>query len=303
MKLVQYVDDGRPGIGLVDAGLMTRLDIPQGLDADEAIVSIAMGDYPARPEEGAPAMPLDSVELVPPVRRPPSIRDFMLFEEHVANSLRSWNRSVPEQWFAEPAFYFTSPHSLVASGAVAVPDSTHGVELDYELELGVVVGRDLVDATPVEAADAIAGFTLMNDFSLRDRQSRERPLGLGPSKSKDFATAMGPMLVTPDSIPGTARRPELTLEAWVNGELWSRGETRDLHFDLGEAIAHASAGARVARGDVIGSGTVPTGCILELLALERPGARWLEAGDVVELKAAELGTLRSVLVASDKRKG
>ncbi|QTV80478.1 fumarylacetoacetate hydrolase family protein [Microbacterium sp. NIBRBAC000506063] len=220
----------------------------------------------------------------------------MLFEGHVANSLRRWNRDVPAQWYAEPSFYFTSPHTLKASGeVVTVP--ARDVELDYELELGVVIGRELVDATPDEAADAIAGFMLLNDFSLRDRQSRERPLGLGPSKSKDFATALGPALITADEVPGTARRPELLMEAWVNGERWSSGESRTMHFDLAEAIAHASAGARVVPGDVIGSGTVTTGCVMELLALGDDRARWLVAGDTVELKVAQIGTLTTRLVA------
>jgi 2-keto-4-pentenoate hydratase/2-oxohepta-3-ene-1,7-dioic acid hydratase in catechol pathway len=302
VKIVQYLDGtGEGRVGELHGELLSALRLPDGLCSDDAVLALAMGDVPVLWDSTA-VVPVDAITLLPPMQRPPSIRDFMLFEEHVANSLRRWNRPVPEQWYAEPAFYFTSPHSLSASGdAVLVPIGD--VELDYELELGVVVGRELTDATPDEAAAAIAGFTLLNDFSLRDRQARERPLGLGPSKSKDFATALGPALVTPDDIPGTRRRPELVLEAWVNGELWSRGETSALHFDLGEAIAHASAGARVVPGDVFGSGTVPTGCIMELLALERPGARWLTPGDVVELKAEPLGTLRSLLVARPTREG
>lgn len=300
MRLVQYLAaDGQHRVGELLGEFVQALHVPERLDTDTAIVAIAMGDLAAEPDGTIP-VPLGGLAIAPPVRRPPSIRDFMLFEGHVANSLLRWNRPVPERWYAEPAFYFTSPHTLVGAGET-VFITTSDIELDYELELGVVVGRELIDATADEAAAAIAGFTLLNDFSLRDRQSRERPLGLGPSKSKDFATALGPVLVTPDEIAGTRRRPELVLEAWVNGELWSQGETAALHFDLGEAIAHASAGSRVVPGDVIGSGTVTTGCIQELLALERPGARWLKPGDVVELKAEPIGMLRSVLAARPAR--
>lgn len=301
MRLIQYRDgEGRAMLGEVLGNDVHGLRVPAALDRDAALVALAMGDLPVEHDGEAPAIPLAALNLVPPVRRPPSFRDFMLFEGHIANSLRRWNRPVPEQWYAEPAFYFSSPHSLFASGET-VPVPTQDVELDYELELGVIVGRELIDATPDEAAAAIAGFTLLNDFSLRDRQARERPLGLGPSKSKDFATALGPVLVTPDEIQGDPRRPELVLEARVNGELWSRGETTELHFDLGKAIAHASAGARVVPGDVIGTGTVTTGCVMELLALERPGVRWLRPGDVVELKTEAIGTLRSALAARPMR--
>jgi 2-keto-4-pentenoate hydratase/2-oxohepta-3-ene-1,7-dioic acid hydratase in catechol pathway len=293
VRLAQYIDQGGVAqVGVVNGDMVTPVSIAPGSTRDETVIALAMGDV--EPSSSGPETNLSNVTLLSPIGRPPSIRDFMLFEGHVANSLKKWKRDVPPQWYVEPSFYFSSPHSLSGSGAtIAVP--TTDIELDYELELGVVIGRELVDADPDAAAAAIAGFTLFNDFSLRDRQSRERPLGLGPSKSKDFASALGPVLVTPDEVPGSRRRPQLVLEAFVNGVRWSYGKTESMHFDLGEAIAHASAGAKVVPGDVIGSGTVTSGCVMELLAMDDANARWLRPGDLVELTSDVLGTLSSLL--------
>ncbi|MES2169506.1 MAG: fumarylacetoacetate hydrolase family protein [Actinomycetota bacterium] len=294
MKFLQYrrVDDP-PAVGMLEGDDIVALPVPAGCSADRAIVAYSMGELSI---ERGERVPLADVALLTPLTQPPSIRDYMMFEGHVANSLRRFNRDVPERWYAEPSFYFTSPHRLLASGdSLTMP--TGGLELDYELELAAIVGRDLVDASPDEAADAIAGFTILNDFSLRDRQALERPLGLGPSKSKDFATGLGPVLVTADDLPGTRRRPELAMEARVNGELWSEGRSETMHFDFGEAIALASADSRVAAGDVFGSGTVTTGCVMELLALGDEKARWLRAGDTVELTIDLIGTLTTTITA------
>jgi 2-keto-4-pentenoate hydratase/2-oxohepta-3-ene-1,7-dioic acid hydratase in catechol pathway len=295
VKLAQFRGaDGSAAVGMLDGDDIVSLPIPAGYSTDRAIVAYAMGDLPIEPRGDRER--LADVTLLTPLTQPPSIRDYMMFEGHVANSLRRFKRDVPERWYAEPSFYFTSPHRLLASGQ-SLPMPTGGLELDYELELAAVVGRDLVDATPDEAADAIAGFTILNDFSLRDRQALERPLGLGPSKSKDFATGLGPVLVTVDELPGTRRRPELSMEAWVNGELWSAGRSETMHFDFGEAIALAAADSRVAAGDVFGSGTVTSGCVMELLALDDDRAHWLGAGDIVELKIAGIGTLTTTITA------
>ena len=294
MKLAQLREaDGAPAIGMLDGEDVVRLPVPAGYSTDRAVVAYAMGDLPI---EAGRRERLADVALLTPLLQPPSIRDYMMFEGHVANSLRRWNRDVPERWYVEASFYFTSPHRLLATGET-LPMPTGGLELDYELELAAVVGRDLVDASPDEAADAIAGFTILNDFSLRDRQALERPLGLGPSKSKDFATGLGPVLVTVDDLPGTRRRPELAMEARVNGELWSEGRSETMHFDFGEAIALASTDSRVAAGDVFGSGTVTTGCVMELLALGDERAHWLRAGDTVELTIDRIGTLTTTIAA------
>ena len=295
MKLLQYELSGVGAVGrLEDDGMITQLDVPAMMSADEAIISLAAGTLMPVPTSSRKISPSD-VTLAPPVRRPPSIRDFLLFEQHLENCLSPRGRTVPEAWFKRPSFYFTSPHTITGSGAtVSAPKGL----LDYELELAVVIGVPLNNATPEEAVDAIVGVTLFNDFSLRDVQVDEHPLGLGPSKSKDFASALGPVLVTPDEIPGGVRRPDLTLEAWVNGELWSRGATAEMHFDLGMAIAHASENSWVMPGDVIATGTVPTGCILELRALETlPKRDWLRPGDVVELVAEPFGRLATVITA------
>jgi 2-keto-4-pentenoate hydratase/2-oxohepta-3-ene-1,7-dioic acid hydratase in catechol pathway len=172
--------------------------------------------------------------------------------------------------------------------------------MDYELEVAAVVGKGGSDLDPASAGQHIAGYMVMNDWSARDIQRREMKLSLGPVKGKDFATSLGPVLVTPDEIEpyrsGTAF--DLQMVARVNGEEWSRASLADIHWSFGDMLAWASRSTRVEPGDVIGSGTCGTGCILEL-SLVHGGEQypWLAPGDVVELEVAHLGVLRNTVVA------
>src|SRR5438067_8814145 len=217
--------------------------------------------------------PLAEVDLRPPVHRPPSVRDFMAFEEHVANARRQRGSEVPKEWYEIPVFYFSNPHAIYGDGeAVPYPDGTE--ELDYELECAAVVG----------AEGKIGGFTVMNDWSARDLQRQEMRVGLGPAKGKDFATSLGPVLVTPDEL-GDLR---LEMVARVNGEERSRGNLGDMHYTWDELLTRAAQNTRLVPGDVIGSGTVGGGCILE-----HGDGRWLEPGDVVELEVEGIGVLRN----------
>ncbi|MGH8974689.1 MAG: fumarylacetoacetate hydrolase family protein, partial [Acidimicrobiia bacterium] len=173
-------------------------------------------------------------------------------------------------------------------------------ELDYELEVAAVVGRPGSDLDPGRAEAHIAGYTVMNDWSARDTQRREMRLGLGPAKGKDFATSLGPVLVTPDELEPYRRDKafDLAMTARVNGAEWSRGRLHDIHWSFGELLAHASRGTVLRAGDVIGSGTCGTGCILELSAVHGSAAYpWLRPGDVVELSVDELGTLTNPVTA------
>jgi fumarylacetoacetate (FAA) hydrolase len=214
---------------------------------------------------------LADVDLRPPVLRPPSVRDFMAFESHVANTRRLQGRDVPPEWYEVPVFYFSNPAAIFGPGEdVPYPDAT--AELDYELECAAIIG----------AEGAIGGFTIMNDWSARDLQRVEMRVGLGPAKGKDFATSLGPVVVTPDEFDGTSG----VMIARVNGEERSRGDLRDLHHPWAALLERASSNTKLLPGDVIGSGTVGSGCILE-----HGDGRWLQRGDVVELEIEGIGVL------------
>lgn len=193
-------------------------------------------------------------------------------------------------------FYFSNTAGIVGPDApIRKPPETQ--ELDYELELGVVIGKEGRDI-PVSEADAyIAGFTIINDWSARDIQRHEMKVGLGPAKGKDFATSIGPYMVTPDELephvlPDRSRgkRYDLTMTARVNGKEYSRGNARDMNWTFAEIIAQASRNTALRTGDLIGSGTVGTGCITEFPEGTYP---WLQPGDEVELGIEVLGVLRN----------
>jgi 2-keto-4-pentenoate hydratase/2-oxohepta-3-ene-1,7-dioic acid hydratase in catechol pathway len=241
----------------------------------------------------------DEVRLLAPVPVPPSVRDFYAFEAHVRTARATRGLEVDPDWYELPVFYFSNPAAVVGPGeGVPVPPGCD--ELDYELEVAAVVGRPGADLDPDRAESHIAGYTVMNDWSARDLQRREMRLGLGPAKGKDFATSLGPVLVTPDELEPYRRDKafDLAMTARVNGAEWSRGRLSDIHWSFGELLAHASRGTVLRPGDVIGSGTCGTGCILELSAVHGSDAYpWLAPGDVVELSVDELGTLANPVVA------
>jgi fumarylacetoacetate (FAA) hydrolase len=222
---------------------------------------------------------LDEVRLLAPVPRPPSIRDFYAFEEHVANAARVTGRpGVPDEWYELPVFYFSNPAAVYGpDDEIPYPEGSE--QLDYELEVAAVIGD-------VTGTDVIGGFTIMNDWSARDLQRREMKVGLGPAKGKDFATSLGPVVVTPDEL-GDLR---LEMVARVNGEERSRGNLGDMYHSWESLVARARENTRLVPGDVLGSGTVGTGCILE-----HGDNRWLQPGDVVELEVEGIGILRNTV--------
>jgi fumarylacetoacetate (FAA) hydrolase len=199
---------------------------------------------------------------------------------------------VPSTWYEIPVFYFSNPTMLIGHDAeVCAPAGC--AELDYELELGVVIGRGGRDIPEERAWDHIYGFTIINDLSARDLQRREMSVGFGPAKGKDFATAVGPWLVArryfEDRIDGD--RVTLEMSARINGRPLSRGNVATLHHSIPKLIAHASRDAELFPGDLIGTGPVGTGCILDL-GPEVAGG-WLKPGDVVELEIERIGVLRT----------
>jgi fumarylacetoacetate (FAA) hydrolase len=213
-----------------------------------------------------------------PDGQPPSVRDFMAFEEHVRNARGNRGLEVPEAWYRIPVFYFSNP-AAVYRHEDDVPKPADTTMLDYELELACVIGAD----------GAPEGFTIMNDWSARDLQGLEMQVGLGPAKGKDFATSLGPVLVSADELPADL---DMRAVARVNGEVRTESRTGGMHFSWDELLAAASRNTPGLRpGDVIGSGTVGGGCILE-----HGDGRWLEAGDVVELEIDGIGVLRNRVV-------
>lgn len=238
---------------------------------------------------------LADVRLLAPLPRPRSFRDFYAFEQHVATCRQRRGLEMIPEWYQLPVFYFSNCDSVVGPEA-DIPRPAYTRELDYELEVACVIGRAGRNIRPEEAEEYIAGYMVLNDWSARDVQRLEMKVGLGPAKGKDFANGMGPWLVTPDEladrrIPGPAgSRYDLAMVARVNGQEYSRGNWRDIHYTFGEMISRASAEVTLYPGDVIGSGTVGTGCLLET------GLPWLAPGDVVELEIERLGLLRNRIV-------
>lgn len=219
------------------------------------------------------------------------MRDFYAFEQHVRTCRAHRGLGMVPQWYELPVFYFSNPVAVIRDGdPVWAPQGSEA--LDYELELACVIGQLVRDLPPDDSAmECVAGFTVMNDWSARDLQRAEMAIGLGPSKSKDFATSLGPHLVSFADLKDRYRGGKLHLEmtAAVNGKVYSHGHAADMHWTWPQLLAHASRDTELRPGDVLGSGTVGTGCILELTP-EAVGG-WLKPGDVVELTIERIGTL------------
>lgn len=249
------------------------------------------------PDPPAPLRPLfypaDSVQFAAPLQ-PVTIRDFYAFEEHVRNARARRGLEVVPEWYEFPAFYFSNPHAVVGHGeSVRKPPKTS--MLDYELEVACILGKAGTDLSVEEAESVIAGYTILNDWSARDVQRKEMKIGLGPAKAKDFATSLGPWLVTPDELAPyrDGDRYHLEMTAHVNGKLYSKGNLKDIYFTFPQMIARASEGVTLFPGEVIGSGTVGSGCILELGPEQYP---WLKPGDVVTLTVTGLGSLTNTVI-------
>jgi len=209
------------------------------------------------------------------------LRDFVAFEQHLVNASARLGTSVNPLHYERPGYYKGSVAGLIGHEAtVRWPAYTQ--EMDYELELAMVIGRAGHDLDPEEAVAHLFGIACFNDFSARDIQAKEKALGMGPAKAKDFGSALGPWVTTMDEVGVEA----LEMRARVNGEEWSLGSTADLMWRPGELIAYASLGETLLPGDVIGTGTVGSGCGLEL-------GRNLQPGDVVELEITAVGVLRN----------
>lgn len=283
MRLVTFREPG--GDGALHAGRLEGERV-QPLAAAGLLAWLAGEGH----EDSGEPLDASAVKLLAPIPEPPSIRDFFAFEGHVAAGWRLRGAEIPPAWYEAPVFYFANPASVLGPDApVRRPAATQ--MLDFELEIAAVIGVD----------GEIAGFTLMNDWSARDVQGREMSVGLGPAKGKDFATSLGPWLVTPDELPYRDGRLHLTASVSVNGETITQTPAAEQHFSWPELVAHAARDTRLRPGDVLGSGTLNRGCLLELGPLGagahgEPAGRWLEPGDEVALHAEGLGTLVATIV-------
>jgi fumarylacetoacetate (FAA) hydrolase len=242
----------------------------------------------------------------PPILRPPSFRDFYAFEQHVATMWARRQSEIPEAWYRLPIFYFSNVSEIRGPGeAVWAPRDSR--ELDFELEIGAIVDTPAFNLSSERAAEAIGGYFLLNDWSARDLQRDESTVRLGPAKGKDFAVSIGPWIVTPDELAGApdgAKAPDLELTATVTGadgvvvEV-SRGSWSIARYSFGEMLARASADVHVRPGEILGSGTVGTGCLLEVK--DATLGRWLEPGDLVTLAAEPFGRLETPIVVRPGR--
>ena len=233
---------------------------------------------------GKLAFTLEEVSLKAPVPRPNALRDFLAFEVHTANGFKRRNEAIPEAWYKMPVYYKGNHRTIVGpNDEILWPHYTR--KMDYELELACVIGKEGRNISVEDAPAYIAGYAILNDFSARDIQKDEMMCRLGPAKGKDFASALGPWLVTPDEV-GDPR--SLRMQARINGETWSDGNSGTSYWTFEQMIAHVSMDETLYPGDILGSGTVGFGCGLEL-------DRWIQPGDTVELEIDKLGVLTNKL--------
>tara|TARA_B100000953_G_scaffold31610_1_gene25339 strand:- start:151 stop:1137 length:987 start_codon:yes stop_codon:yes gene_type:complete len=239
---------------------------------------------------------MNEVQLLAPVPDPQSFRDFYAFEEHVRAARKLRGLEMHPDWFRIPIFYFSNPAAIYGHGSeIPYPRKTN--ELDFELEFAVIIAGAGSDIPSKDADRHIAGYTICNDWSARDLQREEMAMSLGPAKGKDFATSFGPYMVTPDELEDAwdeNGKLNLRMTCHVNGTLISDGNTNDLYHPFKDMIERASMNTKLLSGDYLGSGTVGTGCILELRPENTSG--WIKKGDVVTLEVKRLGVLENKIV-------
>ncbi len=261
----------------------------------EALRELVEG-FTGRGDDDDAVLEANELAFGPPVLRPQSVRDFYAFEGHVRTMWERRGGEIPETWYRVPVFYFSNA-SEIRGPDDPVWSPAASSELDYELEVAALVDTAAVDLSPQRAEEAIGGYTIFNDWSARDLQREETIVRLGPAKGKDFASSFGPYLVTPDELADARRAKghDLAMTAEVNGIETSRGHWSSAQFSFGEMLARASADAHLRPGDLLGSGTVGTGCLLEVR--DATIGRYLQPGDAVVLRIERLGSLRNQVVA------
>ena len=234
--------------------------------------------------------------ILPPVPDPPSFRDFYAFEQHVRAARKLRGLEMNPDWYKIAIFYFSNPNCCYGHKE-EIPYPKKTTELDFELEFAIIIGNGGSDIEASDANKVIAGYTILNDWSSRNLQREEMPMSLGPAKGKDFASSFGPYMVTPDELENDwddHGKLNLRMTCHVNGNLISDGNTNDLYHSFGDMIERASMNTKLVPGEYIGSGTVGTGCILELRPENTGG--WIKKGDSVRLEIEKLGALENKII-------
>ncbi|MEO6405974.1 MAG: fumarylacetoacetate hydrolase family protein [Ferruginibacter sp.] len=324
MKLVTYYKNEQQQLALLVDGLLYDTDVlhpdlpvsmAMFLNFWDDVMPLAYA-VEQRIKEGlvrnVMASPFDEAEILAPVPHPTSCRDGYAFRQHVAAARRNRKVDMIPEFDQYPIFYFTNHNSVQGPGEVyCMPD--HFEKLDFELEAAIVISKPGRNIKAADADEYIAGLMIMNDLSARRLQMEEMLLNLGPAKGKDFATATGPMLVTLDELAAfevpckeghTGKSWNLSMTCKVNGVEVSRGNLSDMDWTFAEIIERCSYGVNLFPGDVIGSGTVGTGCFLELNGtgkLDNPdyAEQWLQEGDVVEMEIDQLGILTNTMIKDE----
>jgi fumarylacetoacetate (FAA) hydrolase len=324
MKLVSYLKDEQDQLAFLVDGLLydTDLmhpDLPVSMSMflnfwedvypTAVAVDAAIKAGKASKQQG---VPVENVEILAPVPHPTSCRDGYAFRQHVASARRNRKVDMIPEFDQYPIFYFTNHHSIQGPGdIVCMPD--HFEKLDFELEASIVICKPGRNIKADEADEYIGGYMIMNDMSARRLQMEEMLLNLGPAKGKDFSTVIGPMLVTPDELEAfkvpckeghSGNAYNLKMRCTVNGVQVSEGNLADMDWTFAEIIERCAYGVQLFPGDVIGSGTVGTGCFLELNGtgkLNDPNyqEQWLKEGDVVEMEIDGLGKLSNTIVKDE----
>jgi 2-keto-4-pentenoate hydratase/2-oxohepta-3-ene-1,7-dioic acid hydratase in catechol pathway len=262
------------------------------IEAGPAVWAMAGASAEAAPPEARVDTGAEGFRWLCPIDRLASLRDFLAFEDHVRRGADRRGSPVPAYWYEAPVYYKGNHRQVIGPGE-ACPWPPYSHQLDFELELGMIVGRAGRDVPRERAGDHIFGFTVFNDFSARDVQAKEMSAWLGPAKGKDFCNAFGPCIVTADEL-GT--EPDLEMVCRVNGEEWGRARSSQAHWRWSDMIAHVSAAEEIWPGDVYGSGTPGGCCGIDL-------GRRLSPGDVVELEIEGIGVLRNLIGVRSERRG
>ncbi|MEZ5358308.1 MAG: fumarylacetoacetate hydrolase family protein [Candidatus Zixiibacteriota bacterium] len=319
MKLVSFEkEEGKVRAGLLidnsiydlhKCGKVCKIDVPKHLlellNKEDGLQRAHSIEQHIKSGIDCKRIEADSVRLLSPIPRPPSCRDAYAFRQHVETARKNRGAEMIPEFDQFPVFYFTNHNAIVGEGDVIL-EKDHFERLDFELECAIVIGKGGKNISAAKADEHIAGFTIMNDLSARQLQMEEMKLSLGPAKGKDFATVLGPWLVTPDELeqykidtPSGATY-DLVMTAQHNGREISRGNLKDMNWTFAQIIERASYGVELFAGDVIGSGTVGTGCYLELNGTKAREAEaagqsytsvWLQDGDEISLSITGLGTL------------
>jgi len=321
MKLVSYWQKGSTKLGAIvhdqvyalqdvhqqlpnDINAFLRLGVSVREETQEKLISLL--------EKSGAIAPVQDYQLMAPVPHPTSCRDGYAFRQHVEAARRNRGVDMIQEFDQYPIFYFTNHNAIQGPGAIyCMPD--HFQQLDFELEIAIVIGKEGKNIKAKDADEYIAGFTIMNDLSARKLQMEEMLLNLGPAKGKDFSTVIGPWLVTPDELKShlvpakkghVGNNYNLSMKCWVNDQLVSEGNVKDMDWTFAEIIERCSYGVTIYPGDVIGSGTVGTGCFLELngtgkLKDANYTPQWLQPNDVVTMSIDGLGTLENTIYKED----